>query len=142
MIAVDTNILVYAHRAGAPEHAAAQRAIERAASTSEGWGVTQTSLAEFWCQVTHPRYTGGPSRPEQAAGFLRAIISDGGARILVPAGRFHDRLLDAACRLGVGGPRIFDLQIAITALDSGARQLWTHDRGFVPLPGLKVVDPL
>gem|GEM_PF-7044891 len=48
MIAVDTNLLVYAHRAGCPEHAAARRAIEEAANDTEGWGIPSSCLFEFW----------------------------------------------------------------------------------------------
>ncbi len=47
-----------------------------------------------------------------------------------------------AADLGVTGVRVFDLQIGLCALDSGATELWTHDRGFVKIPGLAVHDPL
>jgi hypothetical protein len=40
------------------------------------------------------------------------------------------------------GPRIFDLQIALTAFEGGARELWTADSKFVSVPGLPVVFPL
>jgi predicted nucleic acid-binding protein len=51
-------------------------------------------------------------------------------------------MLQAAADRNVRGPRIFDLQIALTALDNGAREVWTHDRAFVSIPGLRVHDPL
>jgi len=41
----------------------------------------------------------------------------------------------------VQGPRIFDLQIALTAFENGATEIWTHDRNFLSLPGLRVRDP-
>lgn len=44
--------------------------------------------------------------------------------------------------LGIVGARIFDLQIAVTAMDHGATEMWTHDRGFITPPGLQHVDPL
>ena len=40
------------------------------------------------------------------------------------------------------GPRIFDLQIALTAFEGGATELWTADRHFASVPGLPVVCPL
>jgi len=55
---------------------------------------------------------------------------------------FAEQLLDLAVELDVKGPRVFDLQIAVAAMASGASEIWTHDRGFTQLPGLKVVDPL
>jgi predicted nucleic acid-binding protein len=42
----------------------------------------------------------------------------------------------------ISGARVFDLQIALTALENGATELWSHDRGFAGLPGLLVRDPL
>ena len=61
MIAVDTNLLVYAHRGGLPEHRAARAALEQVAASSSGWGIPQTCTAEFWSIVTHPASTGRPS---------------------------------------------------------------------------------
>jgi len=142
LIAVDTNLLVYAHRIGAALHKDAQRVIERAASDPGGWGVALASVGEFWSQVTHPSYPDGPSSVAQAAGFLEALTGDGGARIFMPGRNFAGRLVAQARALRVRGPRIFDLQIGLAALDAGAREMWTHDRGFLRLPGLEVMDPL
>ncbi|HVE65688.1 MAG TPA: hypothetical protein VNC59_03830 [Thermoanaerobaculia bacterium] len=49
---------------------------------------------------------------------------------------------ETADEMGIRGPRIYDLQIALTAFDNGATEMWTHDRAFVPFPGLRVFDPL
>jgi predicted nucleic acid-binding protein len=62
--------------------------------------------------------------------------------VLLPAAHFAERLLSWAVRLNVSGRRIYDLQIALTALDNGAEEIWTHDRQFVTVPGLLVRDPL
>jgi predicted nucleic acid-binding protein len=47
-----------------------------------------------------------------------------------------------ATSLKVRGKRIFDLQIAVIAYEHGAQEIWTHDRNFVTIPGVKVKDPL
>ncbi|RME21972.1 MAG: PIN domain-containing protein [Deltaproteobacteria bacterium] len=142
MIAVDTNLLVYAHRAQTAEHTAAKRAIELAAGNPGGWGIPLQCISEFWAVVTHPRAAGRPSEPEEAAGFIRALVETGGAAILEPGSGFAGRLLAAAKSACVSGARIFDLQISLTALEAGASELWTHDRHFVSVPGLKIHDPL
>ena len=143
MIALDTNLLVYAHRSGVPEHASAQRAIERASEDPEGWGVALPTVAEFWMNVTHPTALGGPSTSQQASDFLRSLLVDGsGGLVWMPREPFWTRLIQVAFDLNVRGVRIFDLQIALTAFDNGATELWTHDRGFVPFPGLRFHDPL
>jgi predicted nucleic acid-binding protein len=141
MIAIDTNLLVYAHRAGLPEHRLARRAIERASRDPRGWGIAMPSIAEFWGIVTHPESRGGPSTSEQAFEFLHALIAEAGGQLWMPREGFWRRLLQTATHLKVQGPRIFDLQIGLTAFDNGATEIWTHDRRFVTLPGLLVHDP-
>ena len=141
MIALDTNLLVYAHRSGLPEHRAARQAIERASRRENGFGIALPCVAEFLSVVTHPASAGGPSSADKARGFLGAL-AEAGARVFFPEEGFADRLLELAGRLGVQGPRVFDLQIALTAFDGGAAELWTHDRAFVAFPGIRILDPL
>ena len=38
--------------------------------------------------------------------------------------------------------RVFDLQIGLAAFDNGAHELWTHDRRFIRVPGLRVRNPI
>jgi len=141
MIAIDTNLLVYAHRARTPEHKRARKAIELASANARGWGMAAAVLPEFWSVVTHPASEGRPSTPKQAAAFIRAL-TDAGAMIWLPGPGFGERLLQTASALAVSGPRIFDLQIALAAFEGGATELWTHDAAFVTVPGLRVRDPL
>ncbi len=141
MIAIDTNLLVYAHRAGLAEHRAARRAIEEAANRSDGWGIPLPCLAEFWSIVTHPAAAPRPSRPEEVRDYL-AALAEAGMVVLLPRTSFGDRLLRLAQDLGVVGTGIFDLQIGLTALDAGATEIWTHDRRFKGIPGLPAVDPI
>lgn len=140
MIAIDTNLLVYAHRAGVPEHRAAKRAIERA-STQGRWGFAVACLAEFWAVVTHPSSTGRPSMPTEAAAYLEALAA-AGAEMWEPGAGFGARLVQLAADLGVSGPRVFDLQIGLIAFERGATELWTADARFIKLPGLRLHNPL
>lgn len=115
MIALDTSLLAYAHRSGTAEHAAAQRAIEDACNSRRGCGVPEQAIAEFWSVVTHPAAAGGPSSPDEAAGFLRALEDDGGVVVFTPGAGFGARLVQTAVDLNVRGPRVCDLQIALCA---------------------------
>jgi predicted nucleic acid-binding protein len=142
MIAVDTNLLVYAHRGSTTEHAAAIRALEQAAADARGWGFTMGNVLEFWHVVTHQSAAGRPSTPDEARRFIASLTGRGLARIWLPRSGFADRLLEAASRMRVTGGRIFDLHVALVALDNGATEVWTHDAAFVRVPGLHVVDPL
>ena len=141
MIALDTNLLVYAHRSAVPEHRAAKEAITRASRHRDGWGISLAVVSEFWSVVTHPAARGRPSTPDEASAFLEALET-AGARVWRPGVGFGTRLRQAAAAQAVAGPRIFDLQIALTAFEGGATELWTADRRFVSTPGLPVVLPI
>lgn len=140
MIALDTNLLVYAHRAATREHRAARGAIERAA-VSDAWGFAAPVVGEFWAVVTHPAASGRPSTPHEALRFLSALVR-AGATVWTPGAGFGVRLAQLAADLGVSGNRVFDLQIALCAFEGGARELWSHDARFVTVPGLRLVAPL
>jgi toxin-antitoxin system PIN domain toxin len=142
VIAVDTNLLVYAHRSGTPEHRRARRAIENAASSDRGWGIALASVGEFWSIVTHPLIGGGKQAGRRAAAFLRSLAEDADMLVWPPGPGFEGRLVQHALELDVRGARMFDLQIALVALEHGAHEIWTHDRGFVRIKGVSVHDPL
>jgi toxin-antitoxin system PIN domain toxin len=142
MIGIDSNLLIYVHRAGLPEHRAARRALESAAADSRGWGIALPSIAEFWSVATHPAAGALASTPPQAQAFLQALISEAGCQVWAPSQGSWGRLTHLAQELRIRGARIFDLQIALTAFENGATEIWTHDRNFVSFPGLRVRDPL
>lgn len=141
MIAIDTNLLIYAHRSVTPEHRAAKAAIERGLNTAGGCGITLPGIAEFLSTVTHRTTNGRPSSPKVASEFL-ASLREAGVEVLAPGPSFGERLAQLAVDLGVSGVRVFDLQIGLCALDGGAAELWSHDRNFVRIPGLMTRDPL
>lgn len=140
MVALDTNLLVYAHRSSVAQSDAARAAITTAARNPDGWGFSLAVVLEFWSVVTHPAAP-RPSTSDEAAGFLAALES-AGARVWVPGSGFSRRVMQLAAAQSIPGPRIFDLQIALTAFEGGARELWTADSKFVSVPGLPVVFPL
>ncbi|MEJ2086676.1 MAG: PIN domain-containing protein, partial [Acidobacteriota bacterium] len=140
-IALDSNLLIYAHRSDTSEHEPARKAIERAANSGRGWGTPLPCLSEFGAIVTHPRAEGGPSRPEQACSFIDALVV-AGCRIWSPGEGFWTRLAELAVERDIGGPRIFDLQIGLIAADQGVREIWTHDRNFVAPSRIQTHDPL
>jgi predicted nucleic acid-binding protein len=115
LIAVDTNVLVYAHRRDAERH---DRAADRLRSLAEGrapWAIPCPCVHEFLAIVTHPRVYDPPSPA--------AVALD-----QVEAGR-------------VGGSKVDDARIAALCLVHGVRALWTVDRDFSRLPALQTVNP-
>jgi uncharacterized protein len=55
MIAVDTNVLVYAHRREAAEHERAFELLRSHAEGSAAWAIPWPCVYEFFSVVTNPR---------------------------------------------------------------------------------------
>ena len=142
MIALDTNLLIYAHREGAAEHEKAREAVLRALNDPRGWGIALPTVTEFWSIVTHPKIPGGPSSAPTVTHFFHYLITEGRGAVWTPGPGFAPRLMRWAASLKIRGRAIFDLQIAVIAHEHGAQEIWTHDRNFVSIPPVKVFDPL
>lgn len=106
-----------------------------------GCGIALASVGEFWSVVTHPAIRSATAAKD-AARFLRDLEQQAGITTWVPEFGFSERLAKLAVQLGARGPAIFDLQIGLTAYESGAEEIWTHDPQFIAPPGLQIVDPL
>lgn len=121
---------------------AARRAIERALNSPGGCGICWPSIAEFWSVVTHPSAIGGPASPIDAERYINELVDQASIQLWIPSRDMSRRVLSTAVQLAISGRRIFDLQIALIALENGADEVWTHDRNFVRLARLAVHDPL
>ncbi len=138
MIALDTNLLVYAHLEGDTRHAAAQEVIQTAWRMGRGFGVSLPVVVEFYAVVTHPRVGVLPRVAESFVAQLQAQ----GLQVWTPRPDAVRRCLALAAEHHVLGRRIYDVFIAVVARDAGAQQLWTHDARFFELDGLQRVLPL
>ena len=72
MIAVDTNLLVYAHRGDSAFHTEAADILRSLAEGRGPWAIPWPCVHEFMAISTHPRIYDPPSSPEQAIGQLDA----------------------------------------------------------------------
>lgn len=70
MIAVDTNLLVYAHREDSQWHASAFGRLAELAEGRSAWAIPWPCLHEFLANVTHPRIYAPPT-PLTAASSAR-----------------------------------------------------------------------
>lgn len=142
MIAVDSNLLVYAHREDAPWHAAA---IERVRDLAEGrapWTIPWPCVHEFLAVVTHPRIYLPPTPLEGALDQIDAWLASP-SLVLIGEDASHWPRLRALVSAGkAAGPRVHDARIAAICLRHGVDELWTIDRDFGRFPALKVRNPL
>ena len=142
MIAVDTNLLVHAHRQDASLHCEAKVCVRQLAEAAAPWFVCFHSLVEFYGVVTHAKIWGAPSSPDQAADQIAAWRECPSLRILTELPDHIDDLMAVAHAGKVAGPMIHDARIASCCLTHGVRELWTIDRDFSRFPRLQTRNPL
>jgi uncharacterized protein len=75
VIAVDTNLLVDAHRADSPFHERARSIIEALAGGAREWAIPWPCAHEFFAVVTHPRIYRTATPAETAFAQLRALAN-------------------------------------------------------------------
>ncbi|HEY2034629.1 MAG TPA: TA system VapC family ribonuclease toxin [Rhizomicrobium sp.] len=142
MIAVDTNILVYAHRADSPFHAAAEARIVSLAEGAATWAIPWPCLHEFLAVVTHPRIYAPPTPAAKALDQVDAWLESPTLRLLTEAEEHLSVLRALIAAASISGPKVHDARIAALCREHGVRELWSADRDFSRFPELNVVNPL
>ncbi len=92
MIAVDTNILVYAHRVDSPWHEAARDRVRELAEGRAPWAIAWPCLHEFYAIVTHPRVYAPPTPQAVAFGQVEAWLIKKKAITEEDVERIHDEV--------------------------------------------------
>jgi hypothetical protein len=142
LIAVDTNILVYAHRADSPFHAAAAARIASLAEGAAAWAIPWPCLHEFLAIVTHPRIYAPPTPLDQALDQVDAWLESPTLRLLTEAEEHWPTLRGLIAAGRITGPKVHDARIAALCKEYGARELWSADRDFSRFAELTIVNPL
>ena len=142
MIAVDTNLLVHAHRRDSTFHTGALKAITALAEGNAAWAIPWSCLHEFHGIVTHPRIYAPPSKPEQAIAQIDAWMASPQLHLLSENEAYWSVLRELLASSKVQGPLVHDARIAALCLAHGIHELWTADRDFSRFPRLKVRNPL
>ncbi len=142
MIAVDTNVLVYAHRRESQVHALAVQTLRELAEGSRRWAIPWPCCYEFLSVVTNRRiWRGSESSPEAAWAQLRAWIDSPSIRLIGETSGFVEILGRLVRHPRVRGPVVHDARVAAICLAHGADELLTRDRDFALFPELKTRDP-
>ena len=142
MIAVDTNVLVYAHRADSPHHAEAAARVRGLAEGRARWAIPWPCVHEFLAIVTHPRIYDPPSTLEQALRQVDAWLASPSLTLLGESSTHWDDLRSLLLRSKTVGPRVHDARVAALCISHGVRELWSADRDFSRFAGVRTVNPL
>ncbi len=142
MIALDTNILVYAHRGDSAWHDPAARCLTNLAEGPHAWAIPWPCVHEFFAKATHPRIFTPPSSPSRALGFIEALAASPTVVFLGEGDGYLERLGEVVRSSHVTGAMVHDARIAALCLQHGVSELWTADRDFGRFAGLKTHNPL
>lgn len=142
MIAIDTNILIYAHREECPLHEPARACLESLVAARQRFAIAWPCAHEFVGVVTHPRKFRPPSTLEQAFAFLESLRDTGLCEWLSEGELHFGQLRELTEASHVQGSQIHDARIAALCLAHGVRELWTADRDFMRYPSLRARNPL
>lgn len=141
MILPDVNVLLYAHRIDAPDHAAYAAWLTRLVTSPEPFALSELVLAGFLRVATNPRAFRDPSTLDQALGFVEQLVQRPQCRLLRPGPR-HFELFVALCRQAdATGGLVADAYHAALAREHGCE--WaTSDGDFARFAGLRWRHPL
>jgi toxin-antitoxin system PIN domain toxin len=142
MIAVDTNILVYAHREDSTWHEAALTQLVALAGSGAPWGIPWPCLHEFLAITSHPKIYRPPTPLGVAFDALSAWQQSPALRMLGEGPGYYEALEQMSRAAKIVGPKIHDARIAALCVHHGVRELWTADRDFSSFPALKCRNPL
>jgi toxin-antitoxin system PIN domain toxin len=141
VIAVDTNVLVYAEVKSTPQHRRAVEVLGRLAGGEAPWAIPWPCLYEFLRVVTHPRVFDPPVPVEIARADLRAILESPALLLLSETDR-HPAVLEEVLReSGASGNLVHDAHIAALCREHGVRELITGDADFARFRGIEVTNP-
>jgi len=140
MIAVDTNVLVTAHREDLPKHRLALERLSELVLGDIPWAIPVFCLGEFVRVVTHPRLFDPPSTLDEAIAALQGLFESPMLRILSPGSRYPRLFAEALRQADARGNLAFDAQIAAVCHEQGAGRLLTMDRDFARFSGLHMLD--
>ena len=142
MIAVDTNLLVYAHRQDSTWHSEAVRALRSLAEGREQWAIPWPCIHEFLAIVTHPRVYQPPTKASRALDQVGAWLESPSVVMLAEGPGYWEHLASMLTHGKVVGAKVHDARVAALCDYHGVRELWTADRDFTRFTSISVRNPL
>ncbi len=142
MTAVDTNILVYAHRLDSLWNQPASRCLRELAEGAAPWAIPWPCVHEFLAIVTHPGVFRPPTPLPRALSDLEAWFESPTLRLIGESSAYWPAFSRVARQGLVAGAVVNDARIAAICLEHGVRTLFSADRDFSRFPDIEVINPL
>jgi toxin-antitoxin system PIN domain toxin len=141
MIAVDANLLVYAHVTAFAQHEAAREWLEAQLASLPRVGLPWPSLLAFVRLVTNPRVFSEPESIADAWTQVEAWLDTEPVWTPPPTARHRQLLGDCLGVSALGANDVPDAHLAALAIEHGLR-LATTDSGFARFERLDWFNPL
>ena len=142
MIAVDTNLLVYAHRRDSVWHKTAYDAVARLAEGDAPWGIPWPCVHEFFAIVTHPKIYKPATPALKAIEQVEIWMESPSLRMLGELAGHWIELRQLVLKGRIVGGMVHDARIAAICREHGVGELWSADRDFTRMQRLVVRNPL
>jgi hypothetical protein len=142
VIAIDSNILIYAHRTDSLFHAVAARKVTAIAEGRAAWAIPWPCVHEVLAIVTNTRIYNPPTASAVALDYVNELLQSP-TLVLLAETDVHWKTLNSLISAGrIRGGQVHDARIAAICMQHGVRELWSADRDFSRFPDLTVVNPL
>ena len=135
----DVNVLIYAHREDAPEHARYATWLRMLTVSAEPFALSEIVLAGYIRLVTNKKIFSPPTPMETAIAFCQRLATRPRAVMVRPTPR-HWEVFVKLCR-DIEGPLVSDAYLAALAIEHGC-ELITTDSDFARFAGLRWRHPL
>jgi toxin-antitoxin system PIN domain toxin len=142
LIAVDTNLLVYAHREDSEWHTEALALLKGLAEGSRRWAIPWPCVHEFISIATHPSIYVPPTPLPVALEVMQVWLNTPSCRAIGEGPDYLPVLRGLALKGKAYGPRIHDARIVAVCIQNGVTELWSADRDLTRYEILKVRNPL
>jgi uncharacterized protein len=136
VILPDVNVLLYAFRSDADNHALYRNWLEGVLNSDTAYGMSPQVLASVIRLATHSCVFARPDRFEEVVAFATALLDQPHCQIIQPGPRHWD-IFTALCRkANASGNLVQDAWLAALAIESGCEWI-TNDRDFARFEGLR-----
>jgi hypothetical protein len=142
VIAVDTNILVYAHREESEWHEQAERAVRGLAEGAATWAIPWPCVHEFLAITTHPRIFRAPSPLEVALDQIDAWFESPSIVMLAEDAAYWGTLRTLVAQARIEGPRVHDARVAALCLRHAVGELLDGRSRLLAVSGAAREEPL
>ncbi len=142
MIAIDTNILVYAHREESEWHQRADACLTQLAESQQPWAIPWPCIHEFLSIATNPRIYKPPTPMSIAKEQVDYWLESPTLSLLGEKPGYWETLAELLDAGQIKGAMVHDARIAALCKQQGVTELWTADRDFSRFQALNTVNPL